>query len=173
MICYKLFAGNGASSSYLSILLSCIYNDFFSCCCYRTSSFCEDLFWFLNRVKISNPGILCSNYRMKIHMKDIAHTNKWKVGHLLNCTIGGDGNMAESWISVWIFMKCSVPYVFSQEETKQMGVVQLHHHHHFVNGSVHAYWSDLVAFTSLASQVRHLNPYLHGFRSDGLKQFPW
>ena len=140
MICYKLFAGNGASSSYLSILLSCIYNDFFYCCCYRTSSFCEDLFWFLNQVKINNLGILCSNYRMKHHVKDIAHTNKWKVGHSLSCTIGGDGNMAKSWISIRIFMKCSVSYVFSQDETKQVGVVHLPPCPYFVNGSVSAYW---------------------------------
>jgi len=33
--------------------------------------------------------------------------------------------------------------------------------------------SHLVAFTSLSSQVRYLNPYLHDFRSNRLKQFSW
>lgn len=142
MICYKLFARNGASSSYLSIMLSCIYNDFFCSCCFRTSSFCEDLFWSLNQVKINNLVILCSNYRMKNHMKDIAHTNKWKVGHLLNGTIGGVGNRTQGWISIRIFMKCSVSYIFSQDETKQVGVVQLSPlpPSPCVNGSLSACW---------------------------------
>lgn len=136
MIWYKLFAGNGASSSYLSILLSCIYNELFCCCWYRSSSFSEDLFWFLNQVKINKLGILGSNYRMKTHMKDVAQTNKWKAGHLLKRTIRRDGNRTQSWISIRMFMKCSVSCIFSQKETKKVEVVQLSLSPRFVNGSL-------------------------------------
>lgn len=63
MICCKLFVGNGASSSRSSSCVAFIM--IFMVLVATRPSFYEDLFWFLNQLKINILGILCSNYIMK------------------------------------------------------------------------------------------------------------
>lgn len=130
MISYKLFAGNGASSSYLSILLSCIYNDFFSAfvaagplplvrICYGFSIRWIQIIW-TYYVPIIEWETTQNTFPTQIN-ETFGHLS-WSFAQF---TIGGDGNMPESWISIGTFMKCSVSSIFSQDEIEEVQVVEL------------------------------------------------